>query len=65
MLVKREEALKVFEDLLGKERVLTDEKSRKEGDLLNRAYAKAHGVYATPLPIAILNVQNKEEISKF
>jgi FAD/FMN-containing dehydrogenase len=64
MLVTKQQALEDFCTLLGKDRVLTDEESLKFGEGYNRSYAKAYDVYANPMPICILNVASKEEISK-
>lgn len=64
MLVTKQEAIAKFNEILGKERVLTDEQSLKGGDGYNRSYAKAFGVYANSLPFCILNAASTQEISE-
>ncbi|GHV46242.1 FAD-linked oxidoreductase [Synergistales bacterium] len=64
MLVTKQQALADFQNMLGKDKVLTDEESLKFGEGYNRSYAKAHDVYANPLPICILNAASTTEISK-
>ena len=64
MLVSKDQALKDLREMLGKDRVLTDEQSLKEGEGLNRSYSKAFGIYANPLPVCILKVDKVPDISK-
>ncbi|MEG0943136.1 MAG: FAD-binding oxidoreductase [Angelakisella sp.] len=64
MKVTNEQAVQALGKIVGAQRVLTDEKSRKEGDALNRSYAKAFNVYGTPLPICIVNASSVKEISE-
>lgn len=63
MLVRKEEAIKKFQEVLG-DRCLLDEVSLKNGEALTGMYAKAFGIYENPLPIAILNVATTEEVSE-
>jgi alkyldihydroxyacetonephosphate synthase len=64
MLIEKAKAVNEFKKILGEENVLTDETSKKEADMYNRGYAKAFDVYATDMPIAVLNVSSVEEISE-
>lgn len=36
----------------------------KNADVLNRSYAKAFGVYATPPALCVVNAKDTEEVSK-
>lgn len=64
MKVTKAEALEVFKKIVGDGKVLTDEETLKEGDATNRSYAKAFGVYATPLPFCVINASGTQEISE-
>jgi len=64
MNISKEQVLKDLRGLFLQEQVITEETVLKEYDSDNRNYAKAHGLYAAPLPICILNVTSTEEVSK-
>ncbi len=51
-------------EMLGSEKVHLDEASFQKCDGINNAYAKAFGVYINPNPIAIVDVENTEEVAK-
>ena len=63
MLVTKKQAIMNFQEILGEDRVLTDEESLKFGEGYNRFYAKAYDVYANPLPICILNAASAREVA--
>ena len=60
----REKIVKELGALVGAEHVHTDEDSLKFGEGYCRNYAKAFGVYHNPLPIAVVNVHNTQEVSQ-
>lgn len=64
MLVSKDQAISDLAAIIGKERVLTDEQTLKEAEGLNRSYAKAFGIYANPLPICVLKINNVQDLSK-
>lgn len=64
MNVSREQVILDLIALFNKENVITEAEVLKEYDTDNLAFPKAHGIYAAPLPICILNVFSTEEISK-
>ena len=64
MHVLKEKAIEDLAALVGVESVHTDEAALKGGEGLNRTFAKAFGVYTNPLPIAVVDVHNTEEVSK-
>lgn len=64
MNVTEKQAIEYFGQVVGPQNVLTDEQSRINGDGGNRRFAKAYGIYATPLPICVINAFSVDEISK-
>lgn len=64
MSVFKEKTVKDLIELIGEEKVLTDETSLKAGEGLSRSYAKAFNVYSNPLPAAVVKVTSTEEVSK-
>lgn len=64
MNVTREQALEKLEAIVGAGHVLTDEQSLRMGDSHNRGYAKAFGLYQTPLPLAIVNAYSTDQVSE-
>ncbi len=50
--------------IVGKNQVLTNEETLREGEGLNRQYAKLFGVYQNPLPLALVRVDSVEQVSR-
>ncbi len=64
MKVSKETAIAELKKIVGEDRVITDPEVLKNADVLNRSYAKAFGVYATPPALCVVNAKDTEEVSK-
>ena len=63
MKVSKEQVLQSLAELLGSDRIVTDETILREHDSDNDAFEKAFGIFQTPFPICIANAASKEEIA--
>ena len=62
--MEKQNVIKGLIEMVGMDNVHLDEASFKKCDGINNSYAKAFGVYQNPYPIAIVDVQNTEEVAK-
>ncbi|HHU32441.1 MAG: FAD-binding oxidoreductase [Zhaonellaceae bacterium] len=64
MKASRQQVITALTNLLGEDRIVTDLDLLREHDSDDGAYAKAFGIYRVPLPMCIVNVLSKEEVSE-
>ena len=64
-IISREKIVEGLVEILGKERVITDEQVLKESSLDRyRKYEQVFEVYTQPIPAAVVYVTSTEEVSK-
>ncbi|MDR2007665.1 MAG: FAD-binding oxidoreductase [Alphaproteobacteria bacterium] len=64
-MLSKDKVLEGLFTIIGKERVIADEKTLRENSVDSfRKYATLHNVYELPLPIAVIYAKNTEEVSK-
>ena len=63
MDLSKQEALDCLAGIVGQENIITDDKVLREYDSDNDSYAKAFGIFQIPIPMCIVNVSDKNEIS--
>src|SRR5674536_40037 len=65
MKLTREQIVKSLTDIVGKERVITDEEVLKASSIDRfRKYESICGVFTQPIPAAVVEVKNAGEVSK-
>ncbi|MDD7020114.1 MAG: FAD-binding oxidoreductase, partial [Hornefia butyriciproducens] len=63
MSLAREEIVKGLVNILGEDRVITDETVLKESSIDRyRKFEQCHEVYTQPIPAAVVYVKNTEEV---
>lgn len=64
MSLSREEIVVQLKELVGPERVITDEKVLQKNSVDRfRKYADIHGVFTQPLPAAVVKLADTQQVS--
>ncbi len=63
MIVTKEKAIADLTELLGKEKVLTDQAALEGGEGFNRGYEKAFGLRTNPLPMMVVEAHCTEDVA--
>lgn len=65
MTLSREAIVDQLKEIVGSERVITDETVLKKNSIDRfRKYADIHGVYTLPLPAAVVKLGSTEQVSR-
>lgn len=65
MSLSREEIVDQLKEIVGPERVITDETVLKKSSIDRfRKYADIHGVYTLPIPAAVVKLGSTEQVSR-